>query len=100
MPRYKLTGFSVHRPWNDEEGRKRLETMLALHGDVRFVGLEDDRATIKLVLDAADDVDAKTRRPAALRSVFGNSYGFGGPDRIVASDLVDPFPDHPPTAAS
>lgn len=67
--------------------------MLDLHGEVRFLGIENDRATMKIVIQAEDDADAARRAEVALRAVFGNGYGFGGPNRVIGP--VDPFPDHP-----
>lgn len=100
MAKYRLTGFSSQTPWDDEDARERFEAMLKMHGDVRFLGIEDGRATFKMLLDAADDDDAARRGTAALHAAFGNGYGYSGPDLIVDSELFNPFPGHPPPDTS
>jgi hypothetical protein len=94
MPSYSVTGRSARTPWADEEERGRFEKMLSQHGDVRFLGVEHGRAACKLIIEAESKDDAVRRRDDALRALFGNNYGFGGPDRLVGPG--DPFPDHPP----
>jgi hypothetical protein len=94
MPRYAITGFSGTTPWSDEADRERFAEMLSQHGELRFLGIEDGRATFKMLLEATDRSDAEHRRDDALRATFGSGHGFSGPD-VPAVAEIDPFPDHP-----
>ena len=98
MPRFAFTGMSLAAvAWSDEEERQQKEVEASFYGEVRFLGIEDGRPTMLIIVDAADQTEAWSRGEQAAHAIFGRECDLGGCTPII--EPVDPFPDHPAAAS-